>query len=107
MIFAIYKKIKLTRSNSVGFKGQTARLMPNINCSVSAGTLVFSTSPEIPNEFVELLEILGSSVGTCLRVDESQFNAASAISGCGPAFVRIFYFVKKKLKFNESDCHSN
>ena len=74
---------------SVGFEGHAARMMPNVNCAVSSGTLVISARPEMPREFMDLLQTLGSSVGSCIRVDEAQFNAASAISGCGPAFVAI------------------
>jgi pyrroline-5-carboxylate reductase len=75
--------------SSVGFEGHAARMMPNVNCAISSGTLVISARPEMPREFMDLLQTLGSSVGSCIRVDEAQFNAASAISGCGPAFVAI------------------
>ena len=65
------------------------RLMPNINCSASTGTLLLSAGSETPQELVELVSVLSSFVGRCIRVDESNFNAASSISGCGPAFVSL------------------
>jgi len=36
---------------------------------------------------VQLIVELGSTVGYCTRVDEAVFNAASSVSGCGPAFI--------------------
>nr|CAD2184663.1 unnamed protein product [Meloidogyne enterolobii] len=74
---------------SVGFDGHSMRLMPNVNCAVSSGTLVLSADSETPQELVELVSVLSSYVGKCIRVDEAHFNAASSISGCGPAFIAL------------------
>lgn len=83
------------------------RLMPNINCAVSAGTLVLSADPETPLELVDLVTVLSSYVGCCIRVDEAHFNAASSISGCGPAFVSLLNhkMIYDLLLF--SDCFNN
>jgi pyrroline-5-carboxylate reductase len=63
--------------------------MPNVNCAVSAGTLVLSVEQQMPNESIELLITLGNSVGTCIKVEESQYNAAASVAACAPAFVSI------------------
>jgi pyrroline-5-carboxylate reductase len=80
---------------SVGFDGHSMRLMPNINCSISLGTLLLSADWETPQELVELVFLLSSFVGKCIRVNEENFNAASSISGCGPAFVSLILNDKK------------
>jgi pyrroline-5-carboxylate reductase len=67
--------------------------MPNVNCAVSAGTLVLSVDQQMPNESTELLITLGNSVGTCIKVDESQYNAAASVAACAPAFVSVIIFI--------------
>jgi len=89
---------KLSILRSVGFDGHSMRLMPNVNCAVSSGTLVLSADSETPQELVELVSVLSSYVGKCIRVDEAHFNAASSISGCGPAFVSLFLWTMAPIR---------
>ena len=63
------------------------RLMPNVCCEIGQGTILVTSLAETPIEYINLIVELGSQVGLCEYVNESVFNAASAISGCGPAFV--------------------
>uniref|UniRef100_A0A914HZ04 pyrroline-5-carboxylate reductase n=1 Tax=Globodera rostochiensis TaxID=31243 RepID=A0A914HZ04_GLORO len=72
---------------SVGFNGHAARLMPNVNCLVSAGIVLVSTDSNIPSEMATLLLELGSRVGYSIRIEESLFNAASALASCAPAYI--------------------
>uniref|UniRef100_A0A183BM93 pyrroline-5-carboxylate reductase n=1 Tax=Globodera pallida TaxID=36090 RepID=A0A183BM93_GLOPA len=72
---------------SAGFNGHAARLMPNVNCLVSAGIVLVSTDPNIPSEMATLLLELGSRVGHSVRIEESLFNAASALASCAPAYI--------------------
>ncbi|MGN1080758.1 MAG: pyrroline-5-carboxylate reductase [Acutalibacteraceae bacterium] len=66
------------------------RIMPNTPCSVGRGTVLYSFTKEVsPADEREFLDIL-SHCGQCDRIPENQIDAASAVSGCGPAFVYMF-----------------
>ncbi|MEX0993032.1 MAG: pyrroline-5-carboxylate reductase [Solirubrobacterales bacterium] len=62
------------------------RFMPNIAAEVRAGTFCY-TSNEALDERTEraLLDLFGL-LGVLVSVDERLMDAATAISGCGPAF---------------------
>ncbi len=66
------------------------RIMPNTPAAVGAGVIIFSVdemvSPEAANEVKEVL----SEAGLLVELPESQIDAASAVAGCGPAFVDMF-----------------
>jgi pyrroline-5-carboxylate reductase len=61
------------------------RLMPNVPVRVNSGTLVYAlgrVSSEIVGPALQLFEQLG----TCVELQERLFDAATAVSGSGPAF---------------------
>lgn len=63
------------------------RAMPNTPALVGKGACAISFSPNcLETDIVWAEEILGS-VGTVVRVSESQMDAVTAISGSGPAYV--------------------
>ena len=66
------------------------RIMPNIPSSVGAGMILYTgnkfVTDEDFNDFTEALQ----NAGMLDKIDEAKIDAASAISGCGPAFVFMF-----------------
>ena len=66
------------------------RIMPNIPASCGAGMILYTgnkfVTDEDYNEFTEILK----KAGMLDKIDEAKIDAASAISGCGPAFVFMF-----------------
>lgn len=66
------------------------RIMPNTPVSVGEGVILYACSsnvtPEIRTAFLQDL----SQAGRFVALPESQIDAGSAISGCGPAFVDLF-----------------
>lgn len=66
------------------------RIMPNTPVSIGEGITLLSCSSNVKAESAELLLHLLKTSGQVLPVDEKLINAASAVSGCGPAFVDIF-----------------
>ena len=66
------------------------RIMPNTPCSVGEGMILYSCNSKVTSEIEEkFLNILSCS-GKLDKIPEGLIDAASAVSGCGPAFASIF-----------------
>ena len=78
-----------TVENGLGGKAPVIRIMPNTPVAVGEGVIVYCTegvSDETEVAFVKAL----SEAGLVEKIDESKIDAASALHGCGPAFVYLF-----------------
>lgn len=64
-----------------------ARAMPNAPASIGAGITLLAPGPRLTSGDFELLRSLFAGVGETQTLDESLFDAATAVSGCGPAYV--------------------
>ena len=66
------------------------RIMPNTPVSVGTGMILWCANRLVTeakaNDFLSVMKAAGSFD----KIDESKIDAASAISGCGPAFVYMF-----------------
>ncbi len=66
------------------------RIMPNTPCKVGEGMVLYSPNARVSalrcEEFSEIL----SKCGRVDKLSENLIDAASAVSGCGPAFVYLF-----------------
>ena len=65
------------------------RIMPNTPCAVGMGVIQYAamnTRDDKKSAFVSAF----SAAGLLDEIAESQIDAASALSGCGPAFVYLF-----------------
>ncbi len=66
------------------------RIMPNIPVSIGGGVTLFTASPEVKEEEKRFLqELLGCS-GIVDELEESLLDAATGVTGCGPAFAAMF-----------------
>ena len=66
------------------------RIMPNIPASVGAGMILYTGNKNATDEdFSEFTKSL-EKAGMLDKIEEAKIDAASAISGCGPAFVFMF-----------------
>lgn len=72
------------------------RVMPNTPALVNAGISAVAFPREISDENRTFVERLLSTVGAVVRVDESDMNAVTAVSGSGPAY--FFLFVRAIAK---------
>ncbi len=74
----------------LGFDCPIIRIMPNTPVSAGKGMIVYSfdesVSAEEINEFTDALQYTGKLD----EIDEGLINSATAVSGCGPAFVYLF-----------------
>jgi pyrroline-5-carboxylate reductase len=66
------------------------RIMPNIPASVGAGMILYTGNRFVENEDYEEFTKILEKAGMLDKIDEAKIDAASAISGCGPAFVFMF-----------------
>ncbi len=66
------------------------RIMPNTPVAVGQGMILYTATADVTAEqtsaFLEML----SAAGRLCAIDEARIDAASAVSGCGPAFVYLF-----------------
>ncbi|MBO4361131.1 MAG: pyrroline-5-carboxylate reductase [Eubacteriaceae bacterium] len=65
------------------------RIMPNLAASVGEGMILFCSDGATQEELEVFTEVM-SRAGILSPLDEKLIDAASAVSGCGPAFVCMF-----------------
>ena len=71
--------------------GHVVRAMPNTPSLIGKGvTVLCQSSEDIVDEQIEAVERIFGSVGSFKWIDEDYFDAVSAISGSGPAYVYRF-----------------
>lgn len=74
----------------VGDDYPVIRIMPNTPVSVGEGMLLYSASANTTNGDIENFLKAFSQTGKLDMIQENMIDAASAVSGCGPAFAYIF-----------------
>jgi pyrroline-5-carboxylate reductase len=65
------------------------RLMPNVAAGARAGTFCYASSGSLDQQTERSLLDLFGLLGDLVPVKEPLMNAATAISGCGPAFLAV------------------
>ena len=74
----------------LGASAPIIRIMPNTPVSVGEGMILYTANDAVSEEnlsdFVSALSLAGKSD----KIEESLIDAASVISGCGPAFMYMF-----------------
>ena len=66
------------------------RIMPNTPCAVGQGMVVWCKNSRVGDDFADDLIEAMCEAGNFLKIDEEKIDAATAVSGCGPAFVYMF-----------------
>lgn len=66
------------------------RVMPNTPALVGSGMAVISGGAEAGPDRVETVRAMFASIGDALVIEERYQDAATAISGSGPAYVALF-----------------
>lgn len=66
------------------------RIMPNTPVSVGEGMVLICSNSFVTDDENKEFEALLSEGGKTLFLEEELFDAGSAVSGCGPAFVYMF-----------------
>lgn len=93
LLISILAGVTITQLKSfITPKTRVVRAMPNTPCKIREGMTVVSTLPnsdEANRDRAIILSIF-SSIGRCTFLDEKHFDACTALSGSGPAFVCVF-----------------
>lgn len=66
------------------------RIMPNTPVSVGEGMILYSVNKNVSKEQLDVFVKALSEAGKLDPIAEDKIDAASALSGCGPAFVYMF-----------------
>lgn len=76
---------------------KVVRAMPNLPAQIGVGMTVFTSSNEVTRIELVTVQNLISATGKAIYVeDENMIDAATAVSGSGPAYV--FYFMEGLIK---------
>jgi pyrroline-5-carboxylate reductase len=75
---------------AISVKLPVVRIMPNTPALIGKGMIALTASPEVPAEKISELEKILDGAGVVDILDENYMNAATGLSGSGPAFVYMF-----------------
>ncbi|MBE6739857.1 MAG: pyrroline-5-carboxylate reductase [Ruminococcaceae bacterium] len=66
------------------------RIMPNTAVGVGEGVILYCYNQNVSGEEIDGFNFALSKAGLVDFIEEGKINAATALSGCGPAFVDLF-----------------
>ena len=79
-----------TIEKHLGRRAPVIRIMPNLPCALGVGVLLYCCNDLVREDkrasFLKELD----GVGLIDEIEEDKIDAASVVSGCGPAFVYLF-----------------
>ena len=78
----------LTRMFPDGAK--LVRIMPNLPVSIGAGVILYHAGENVSETELHTVLALLQKAGTLVPIPEGKFDAATCVSGCGPAFAAMF-----------------
>ena len=82
--------IKTETINAVIGDYPVIRIMPNLPVMLGKGLILICNNSAVRNEEIKTFEDFMSASGKIIPIEEEKIDAASAISGCGPAFAYMF-----------------
>ena len=90
VIVSMAAGVSIAKIRAASGSDNIIRIMPNTPAAIGKGTILYSLGKEVSAEdeagFLAAME----KSGIVDKLDEGLIDAASALSGCGPAFVYMF-----------------
>lgn len=74
----------------LGFDAPIIRIMPNTPASIGEGMILLCHNGHVTDEKIKEFNSVMKNAGRTDLLSENLIDAASAVSGCGPAFVYMF-----------------
>ena len=71
-------------------KNPIIRIMPNTPCAVGRGLILYAKNACVSDDALDAFLSGFSGAGALCPLAEDKIDAASAVSGCGPAFAYLF-----------------
>lgn len=105
LVISIMAGISLGEMESQLPGAQVIRCMPNTPCSLQQGMTVYCGNDLVSADSFKLAQVILGAMGQAFQVtDEKMIDAATAISGSGPAYV---FFLAEALKEGASQLGFN
>jgi len=90
LVISVAAGVKLARLEAeLGAAQPVVRVMSNTPCFVREGMTAIAPGTHASTEDLALAERLFLAVGKCLVLEERHFDAVTAISGSGPAYIYL------------------
>lgn len=86
LVVSIAAGVRTEKIENIIPQAKVIRIMPNTPALVKLGMFGLCKGSKAKDEDLDLIERLLSTIGKCIKVDESQMDIVTAISGSGPAF---------------------
>lgn len=86
LLISIAAGISTSKIENIATKARVVRIMPNTPALVNLGMFGICKGSHAADKDIELIENLLATLGRCIKVEESQMDIVTAISGSGPAF---------------------
>lgn len=97
VVLSIMAGVKMATIGKALGVAKVVRAMPNLPAQIGTGMTVFTSSAEVTRiELVTVQNLLNSTGKTIYAENEDMIDAATAISGSGPAYV--FYFMQSLIE---------
>lgn len=74
----------------LGFPAKIVRIMPNTPVSTGEGLILYTANAGVTPDELKVLLLGLAPGGRAVAIPEEKIDAASAISGCGPAYGYLF-----------------
>ena len=74
----------------LGADKKIIRIMPNTPCTVEEGLILYAANDRVSGEALDAFRGLMRAAGVLDELPEHLIDAASAVSGCGPAYAYVF-----------------
>lgn len=82
--------VSLARLTELFGDAPIIRIMPNMPVAAGAGMIVYCHNCKVTEEMISDFLVAMHEAGKLDAIPEQMIDAASAVSGCGPAFVDLF-----------------
>lgn len=97
LVLSIMAGIKISAIYDALGATKIVRAMPNLPAQIGMGMTVFTSSADIDKKELFIMQNLINTTGKSVYVeDENMIDAATAISGSGPAYV--YYFMEAMIQ---------